>query len=129
MVYLSGDFVLRCTPFAYIVKNQYLAKICDYCFKPDEQQTPLKKCSNCKIIHYCNVNCQRHAWKNHHKGVECKYLKKIFPHIPPEIVRITIRTILRYICKINEILQLGLVQFLEIILRIFFFTIINDSLL
>ena len=96
VVYLSGDFVLKCTPFAYIVKNQYLAKICDYCFKQDEPQTPLKKCAKCKIVHYCSVNCQRSAWENHHKGVECKYLQKIFPHIPPEIVRITVRTILRY---------------------------------
>ena len=33
----------------------------------------LLKCSKCNVASYCGVECQRIAWKSHHKR-ECKLL-------------------------------------------------------
>lgn len=34
---------------------------CNIC----EQKLNLKKCSNCKIVSYCSVDCQRKDWNDH----------------------------------------------------------------
>ena len=35
----------------------------------------LLKCSKCHVAFYCGVECQRIAWKSHHKQ-ECKLLHR-----------------------------------------------------
>ena len=95
MSYNKGEVVLRCKPFSYIVKNHVLSSVCDFCLSSEQIKNSLKKCSNCKIVYYCNVSCQKNAWYSHHKE-ECTYLKNMYPLVPPDIVRMTVRTILKY---------------------------------
>ena len=45
-------------------------KICGHCQKPKAK----KRCSACKKVYYCNVQCQRRHWKYRHKK-ECKKLR------------------------------------------------------
>jgi hypothetical protein len=41
----------------------------DYCDNCGQSATPLKKCSRCRSVSYCNRDCQKLAWKAHKK--EC----------------------------------------------------------
>ena len=56
---------------------------CGLCFQPSET-----KCSRCKVIYYCGVDCQRKHWPSHKK--ECKPIKPLKtetdkkPPEPPE---------------------------------------------
>ena len=36
---------------------------CAYCHRKIEKCVELKKCSLCRITHYCSVNCQREDWE------------------------------------------------------------------
>lgn len=38
---------------------------CHHCGKMGEKPTRLKKCGKCKLVHYCNRECQRAAFKEH----------------------------------------------------------------
>jgi len=55
------DMVLK---FAEVLRNG--SNKCDSCGK--EHSTNLKKCSRCKIVVYCNRDCQRRHWPQH-KGI------------------------------------------------------------
>ena len=68
MGYQKGEVVLRDQPFAYVIKLDCRSKVCDYCVKSPETNKPLKNCSACKIVYYCNANCQKSAWNSHHQG-------------------------------------------------------------
>lgn len=48
-------------------------KLCDSCFKPSES---LKKCSGCRIVYYCDQDCQKIDWRACHKHGECDAYKK-----------------------------------------------------
>ena len=49
-------------------------KRCNFCLKTEEVvKRIIKKCSNCKVIHYCSKECQRNDWPIHKKV--CKTLK------------------------------------------------------
>ena len=49
-------------------------KRCNFCLKTEEvAKRIIKKCSNCKVIHYCSKECQRNDWPIHKKV--CKTLK------------------------------------------------------
>jgi hypothetical protein len=47
---------------------------CSYCNSEDRPKTELKRCSQCKAVHYCSKECQVKDWKAGHKKdcVECK---------------------------------------------------------
>ena len=68
MGYQKGEVVLRDQPFAYVIKLDCRSKVCDYCVKSPKTGKPLKNCSACKIVYYCNANCQKSAWNSHHQG-------------------------------------------------------------
>jgi len=51
------------------MKRQDWINCCDGCKKPDRRNI-FKKCSRCKSVWYCSVECQRKAWKFHKTG--CK---------------------------------------------------------
>jgi len=46
---------------------------CKVCSKTDEN---MQKCSACKSVHYCSIECQRSNWKSH--KTECFKLNQIF---------------------------------------------------
>jgi hypothetical protein len=47
-----------------LIISQYHYKSCNYCCH-NELQTDMKICSNCNIINYCSMVCQKADWKNH----------------------------------------------------------------
>ena len=49
-----------------------LKKFCDFCGKEEALPSKLKKCSKCDT-YYCNVHCQRQAWKQHKK--DCNFFQ------------------------------------------------------
>ena len=54
----------------------YLADRCCICFKVDsEEGVTVRKCDNCKMYHYCSVECQRTHWKEGEHRNECKHLQ------------------------------------------------------
>jgi hypothetical protein len=50
-------------------------KFCGYCVAPDAIQL----CSGCLIVHYCNEECQKEAWKASSCGftVDCLFISKM----------------------------------------------------
>ena len=42
--------------------NSLCLMICVYCKKPADN---MKKCSKCRVMHYCSVDCQKADWKTH----------------------------------------------------------------
>ena len=38
---------------------------CAYCHHKPEKGVELKKCSRCRVTHYCSVNCQKEDWAFH----------------------------------------------------------------
>ena len=87
-MYQSGQEVLRSQAFAFIVyktskinktKNFCISTVCDNCNLINESELePLKRCTKCKWVYYCNRSCQKNAWKNYHE--ECIHDPKIFCH-------------------------------------------------
>lgn len=67
-------------PIAYILLNQRAEELCSFCLRRP-MATKLQLCGNCRFARYCNKDCQRQAWKDHHK-LECARLKKVFPYLP-----------------------------------------------
>ena len=38
---------------------------CAYCHHKPEKRCRTKKCSRCRVTHYCSVNCQKEDWAFH----------------------------------------------------------------
>ena len=91
-----GREVLRCLPFAHVVALESRETVCDGCMRV-ASETTYQKCSGCKAVYYCTVDCQRNAWVNYHRK-ECKCLRKVSPKIPTD----TVRLIARIIFKLQE---------------------------
>ncbi|XP_040568548.1 N-lysine methyltransferase SMYD2 [Lepeophtheirus salmonis] len=94
MVYKKGDEIMRCSPFSYVVKENYRDKVCDFCFSCVETKT--WKCSRCCQIYYCGRECQRSSWMEIHKH-ECKYLYRLDSKDPPQ----NLLFIVRILCKLK----------------------------
>ena len=78
-------------PFLIVVENGALDRVCSQCLT--EITNGLKRCTACRVVHYCSVSCQFTAWKSIHKE-ECRILKKL-PQIPPTAVRGLMQLLLR----------------------------------
>ena len=59
-------------------------------------ERPLKCCSRCKRISFCQNSCLESAWKSYHKE-ECQILRKVDVKnkIPHDIVRLLARIIFK----------------------------------
>jgi hypothetical protein len=59
--------------------NNYETKLkpicCGRCGRTPSNEEKLLRCSACRVIKYCNINCQREHWSQCHKK-ECKTLKR-----------------------------------------------------
>ena len=112
MTYQRGEEIFRSQPFSYVLMDNALSKVCDFCLRSQENCS-LKCCSKCKIINFCQNSCLENAWKSYHK-YECKCLRKIHGSkndIPQDIVRLLARIIFKLQkdngCKDFEILPNG----------------------
>ncbi|EPQ30987.1 uncharacterized protein PFL1_01176 [Pseudozyma flocculosa PF-1] len=85
-----GDILLRLRPTTSALATDELAKRCSHCHRaaaaavdpsyPAHAQqastssaTSLMRCSACKVVKYCNIDCQRGDWQQHRE--ECKALR------------------------------------------------------
>ncbi len=58
---------------------------CNNCKKiPSSQEKDLKKCSRCKLVSYCNRECQIADWKSHKKDCDKEFQNKLFPLPNPD---------------------------------------------
>ena len=48
---------------------------CGSCGSTPSNDEKLLRCSACRVIKYCNINCQRNHWSQCHKK-ECKTIKR-----------------------------------------------------
>ena len=82
-----GTNVIEESPYAHGIIYTCRGVICDHCSymfippkgKTDEEKEKfktnppqMKRCSKCKLQHYCSAVCQKAAWGYMHK-FECKY--------------------------------------------------------
>ncbi|KAI9052802.1 hypothetical protein LZ554_003075 [Drepanopeziza brunnea f. sp. 'monogermtubi'] len=87
----SGSLILKLhSPNLLLVERESLSRVCSFCMR--ESQT-MKRCSACKIPHYCGKACQNGHWREIH-GRECALLKQL-PDVPPTAVRALIVMLLR----------------------------------
>ena len=89
-----GSLVLSCPAYVYVISSEQKSSVCDGCLATPNvvdnvAPTRLLRCSRCRQSYYCNSACQRKAWSLHQ--LECKYLRKIQPQVPPAIVRLLLR--------------------------------------
>lgn len=81
------------SPYLILLERAHLESTCSWCFS----QTPsniLKRCTSCKAVYYCTIDCQKQDWNAIHKK-ECKLLKTI-PDVWPTPTRALIQLILRH---------------------------------
>ena len=65
---------MKSQPFSNIVEFSERPHVCEYCYK--YKCPSLKKCSQCKLVSYCQISCQKKAWLEYHQN-ECTHLKKL----------------------------------------------------
>ena len=91
-----GLLLLQSPAYVHVVSSP--DSVCDNCLDTPniwDNIAPVKlsRCSGCRQSHYCNVACQKRAWARH--KIECSYLKRIAPRIPPAIVKLILRACFR----------------------------------
>ncbi|VDN10863.1 unnamed protein product [Dibothriocephalus latus] len=63
-----GDIIVTDTTLAHALYESETANYCAYCLTPSDH---LSSCAQCKLVYYCNRQCQKAGWKFGHRG-ECK---------------------------------------------------------
>ncbi|XP_060083829.1 histone-lysine N-methyltransferase SMYD3-like [Ylistrum balloti] len=86
----KGDILLQSEPYVHVLSNKERGRRCDACFESGED---LKRCTVCKVVRYCNAVCQKVDWTSH-KG-ECPCLKRVFPDVPLDSVRLMLKLLLK----------------------------------
>ncbi|EGC39312.1 hypothetical protein DICPUDRAFT_147973 [Dictyostelium purpureum] len=72
----KGEEILsNIEPYVHSVPQHNI--VCDYCLKNKNNENlnttiSLKRCTGCKLIYYCSIDCQKKAWPIHKH--ECKIL-------------------------------------------------------
>ncbi|KNG85894.1 SET and MYND domain protein [Aspergillus nomiae NRRL 13137] len=92
-----GEDVLHITsPFVAVLDTPRLSDTCSGCFgnKPVHHGGSLKNCTGCKVVKYCDKECQRKDWKFAHAH-ECAIFKNLNPRILPSNARALLRMIVR----------------------------------
>ena len=51
-------------------KDKELNPCCQCIFCKKHSEKVMKKCSRCKLVYYCDKNCQQSDWPNH--KINCK---------------------------------------------------------
>ncbi|KAK4689455.1 hypothetical protein P7C73_g669, partial [Tremellales sp. Uapishka_1] len=80
----AGSSLLQVKPVVSVLSTPHLSKRCSTCFlSPSElsiaTNSPpptLKRCTGCKVLHYCSATCQKVDWEIH--AFECRALRRTF---------------------------------------------------
>ena len=90
-------------PLISALEAAQLQRTCYTCFRSDDTQIEstndsstvnLKTCTGCRLVRFCNKNCQRTAWKSYHKH-ECPIFAALQPRVLPGTVRGVLRLLLQ----------------------------------
>ncbi|KAJ6222537.1 hypothetical protein RDWZM_001082 [Blomia tropicalis] len=81
-----GDIISANTPFVHILDFTKKANFCDYCATKSDS---LRKCYDCKQMHYCDKTCQKIDWKKH--KFECSIYKQSYSEISGDLDRFLLR--------------------------------------
>lgn len=69
MQFMSGDVIQESEePFVKTLNASCKNLHCNCCFQSNSH---LQRCAGCKIVWYCNSECQKNDWKSAH-SIECK---------------------------------------------------------
>ena len=41
--YVKGQVVMKCLPFSYVINNENISNVCDFCLKTSQKSTAMKK--------------------------------------------------------------------------------------
>ncbi|KAM5533874.1 hypothetical protein V8D89_012414 [Ganoderma adspersum] len=83
---VAGSIIFSITPHVSALSTGNLSHYCSACSGPVSPTAGLKRCPKCKIVHYCNSNCQNRDWVWHKR--ECSALQKWAASAPSSEVSI-----------------------------------------
>ncbi|EED16036.1 SET and MYND domain protein, putative [Talaromyces stipitatus ATCC 10500] len=96
----GADVLVVDNPLIALVEEAQLQNICSGCYDTskagsiDNRRPDLvKACTRCKVVYYCDKNCQRKDWKAGH-SLECKTYAELYPKILPLPVRAVLRILM-----------------------------------
>ena len=55
----KDEIILYSYPIVVSPESSHTGKLCNYCYKSNEQ---LRRCSKCKLVCYCSKTCQKADW-------------------------------------------------------------------
>ncbi|KAF8890645.1 hypothetical protein BD779DRAFT_1643693 [Infundibulicybe gibba] len=76
-----GDVLIKTNPHIVVLSTAYLDTHCSSCFAP-APQAGLKRCTQCRVIYYCDPKCQSQDWALHKS--ECTALQAWAATAPSE---------------------------------------------
>ena len=41
--YVKGQVVMKCLPFSYVISNENISNVCDFCLEENQKSTAMKK--------------------------------------------------------------------------------------
>ncbi|KLO09410.1 SET domain-containing protein [Schizopora paradoxa] len=69
----AGTVLFSIRPHVHVLSRSQLTSFCTSCCTPNSS-TALKKCTKCRVVHYCSAACQNADW-GFHKS-ECEALRR-----------------------------------------------------
>ncbi|KAF8886043.1 hypothetical protein CPB84DRAFT_1685242 [Gymnopilus junonius] len=69
-----GDVLISVKPHIAALSNEHLEDYCSSCFAPKPSNGSLRRCTGCKVLHYCDAKCQNVDWAFHRR--ECAAIQK-----------------------------------------------------
>ncbi|PWN42295.1 SET domain-containing protein [Ceraceosorus guamensis] len=69
----KGTTLLRLRPHISVLGQEEVESHCHVCFEPQSHTSRFQRCSACRYVRYCSVNCQKTDWAIH--KTECKALQ------------------------------------------------------
>eukprot|EP00405_Crypthecodinium_cohnii_P053565 CAMPEP_0206607234 /NCGR_PEP_ID=MMETSP0325_2-20121206/52000_1 /ASSEMBLY_ACC=CAM_ASM_000347 /TAXON_ID=2866 /ORGANISM="Crypthecodinium cohnii, Strain Seligo" /LENGTH=387 /DNA_ID=CAMNT_0054124151 /DNA_START=11 /DNA_END=1174 /DNA_ORIENTATION=- len=72
----AGERVLETSPEAIVVDENFVTRVCAWCFKESTQGALRVKCETCKCAHFCSPGCQAAANEGSH-AFECLALARL----------------------------------------------------
>ncbi|CAI2174079.1 6194_t:CDS:2 [Funneliformis geosporum] len=74
-IFTAGSTIIISYPLASFPLLTFNKFRCDQCLKTSHDSTPLRTCSKCQCVYYCNRSCQKSSWLSHHKWLCSNYTK------------------------------------------------------
>ncbi|KAJ3912452.1 hypothetical protein F5877DRAFT_54030 [Lentinula edodes] len=68
----AGNVIFVTKPYAAALSSPKLTSYCSYCFE-QTGMNGLRRCTKCRVTHYCDCNCQTNDWAIHKH--ECSSLQ------------------------------------------------------